>query len=164
MDHNIRLLVVLAFFALSLYRFIRAHRARPDKRSAPERLRADGLRPRAAPAPPAPIAPPSGDPIALPGAPGPAEVPGSIAGAGFEPGGSSRIATLAAVVAWLAPNAVVWLALFELPALENIPVSWRVATGIVASVLLIAFARAVGARFRARPDSSFPGGNPFPDS
>jgi hypothetical protein len=136
MEHNVRLLVVLAFFALSLYRFIRAQRARADKRSAPERPRA----------------------------PGSAGVSGSIAGPGFEPGGSSRIATLAAVVAWLALNAAVWLALFELPALEDIPVSWRVATGIVASVLLIAFARAVGARFRARPGSSLPGGNPFPDS
>jgi hypothetical protein len=148
-ERTIRLIVVLALFALSFVRLLR--KARSANRPPPQT-------PPALPLPrqttPAPTATPS--PID-PAAP-------AIANPGLDSDRSSPLGTFAAAVVFLGGNAAVWLALFELPALEDIPVDWRLAAGVIANLLLIWLARTARARLGARHGREMPGGNPFPDS
>lgn len=156
MERTLRLIFLAVFVALGVYRFIRSMKAGVSKRPLPAipgtgGILAQDARP-AATVNPAPI-----DPTDPTGA-------GSIAGPGGESGG--KIAKFAAAVVFVAGNAAVWLCLFKLPALEAVPVIWRLVAGILANFYLVRLARAVGVRLRgrARPGSALTGGNPFPDS
>jgi hypothetical protein len=148
-ERTIRLIVVLALFALSFVRLLR--KARSGNRPKPQTPPAVRLPTQATPAPTATPSPT--DPAAT-----------AIANPWLDADRSSPLATFAALVVWLGGNAAVWLTLFELPALEDIPVNWRLAAGVMANLFLIWLARAARARLRARRGPQMPGGNPFPDS
>jgi hypothetical protein len=139
-ERTIRLIVVLALFALSFVRLLR--KARSGNRPPTQ------TRPAPTPTPsPSPI-----DPAAT-----------AIANPGLDSERSSPLANFAAAVVLLGGNAAVWLTLLELPALEDIPVDWRLAAGVIANLFLIWLARTVRARLRTRHGREMPGGNPFPD-
>src|SRR5262245_8878414 len=53
-----------------------------------------------------------------------------------------------AVVAWLAANALIWFALFGLPLLENVPPVPRGVAGIFANFYVIPWAQNIGRRCR----------------
>ncbi len=139
-ERTIRLIVVLALFAFSLVRMWR--KARSGQRRSPATPPAAQLPARTAPAPP----------------------PSPVPDAWLDPGGSSRLAMLAAGAVWIGGNVAMWLALFELPALADTPVNWRLAAGVIGNLLLLWLARAVAARLRPRRNPQMSGGNPFPDS
>ncbi len=156
MERTVRLIFLAVFVALGIYRFIRSMKAAVSKRPLSGIPGTGGIiaqeaRPAAA-VNPAPI-----DPTAPTGS-------GSIAGPGGPSGGNAAIARFAAAAVFVAGNAVIWLCLFGLAALETVPVIWRLFGGILANFYLIGLARAVGVRLRrgARPELT--GGNPFPDS
>jgi hypothetical protein len=126
---------------------------------------------------PRPAVPPTSGGAARPAEPAAARVPAPIAtGASADtvsgplapPGtgsGSSARASLAALLVWTLGNAAVWLCLFALPALDGVPVIWRLVAGVLASFYLVVLARGVAARIRGRSGRSaqMSGGNPFPD-
>jgi hypothetical protein len=60
-------------------------------------------------------------------------------------------------------NAILWLTLFGLPALEHIPVIWRLFIGIFANFYLLPYARAAGRKQlkKMRASAVEGGGNPF---
>jgi hypothetical protein len=145
-ERTIRLIVVLALFALSFVRLLR--KARSGNRPSPQTPPAVPPPTQTRPAPtPSPI-----DPAAT-----------AIANPGLDSERSSPLANFAAAVVLLGGNAAVWLTLLELPALEDIPVDWRLAAGVIANLFLIWLARTVRARLRTRHGREMPGGNPFPD-
>ncbi|MGB6605958.1 MAG: hypothetical protein WA747_11975 [Steroidobacteraceae bacterium] len=137
-ERTIRLIVVLALFAFSLLRMWKKARG--------------GNRPSSVPPPAA----------QLPTRNAPA--PGSIPDGWIDSGGSSPLAMFAAGLVWIGGNVAMWLALFELPALADIPVNWRLAAGVIGNLFLILIARAIAARLRPRRSPQMTGGNPFPDS
>ena len=137
-----RLIMLAAFVALGIYRLIRYTKAATTKGPRP------AIPPTAGAAPPV-------DPGAAPGTWGP-----------VSDSGRPLRATLAAVLVWALGNAVLWLCLFGLPALESVPVVWRLVAGVLVSFYLVVLARGVAARVRGRtgPGAQMSGGNPFPDS
>jgi hypothetical protein len=148
-ERTIRLIVVLALFAFSLLRMWKKARS--------------GNRPSSA-TPPAAQFPARAAPVPASAPPPMSPAPGSVPDAWIDSGGSSPLAMFAAGLVWIGGSVAMWLALFELPALADIPVNWRLAAGVIGNLLLIWIARAVAARLRPRPGAQMTGGNPFPDS
>jgi hypothetical protein len=148
-ERTIRLIVVLALFAFSLLRMWK--KARSANRASSAAPPAAQLPTRTAPAPASTLPPMN-------------PAPGSVPDAWIDSGGSSPLAVLAAGLVWTCGNVAMWLALFELPALADFPVNWRLAAGVVGNLFLIWIARAVAARLRPRRSPQMTGGNPFPDS
>jgi hypothetical protein len=155
--HRIDRFVTLAVFvALVIYRLIRYAKAATTKGPRPAARPTSGVLARSA-------APPAAASSAIAAASSDAAAP--LAPPGTGPGGST-LAALAAFLVWALGNAAVWLCLLELPALDDVPVIWRLIAGVLASCYLVILARAVAARLRGREGagSQRMGGNPFPDS
>jgi hypothetical protein len=129
MDHTVRFIILALVIAVSLLRAIRrssANRPQPDStRETPGGATAS--RPTTAPNAGAAVSPIEAD-------------------AGNSP--NRFAAVLVAALVWLAGNVAVWLCLFELPALEAAPKSWRFAALVFANIVLTALARVAAARVR----------------
>jgi hypothetical protein len=157
--HRIDRFIMLAVFVvLAIYRLIRYTKAATTKGPRPAAPPTSGV-----PARPAePAAAPASAPIATGATAG--TVSGPLAPPGTGSGGPART-SLAAVLVWTLGNAAVWLCLFALPALESVPVIWRLVAGVLASFYLVVLARGVATRIRERTGrtAQMSGGNPFPD-
>jgi hypothetical protein len=140
-----RLIMLAAFLALAIYRLIRYTKAATTRGPRPAIPSTSG---------------------ALARTPAPEAMASSTAPVDPAGSGGSALAAVAGFLVFALGNAAVWLCLFELPALEDVPVIWRLVAGVLASFYLIVLARRVAARLRGRPGpgSQMPGGNPFPDS
>ena len=140
MDRTVRIILLLIFVVAALVRTVRLGASRRPS-SAAVRPSTDTEAP-----PPAPAAPVTKSPIDA--------EPGSGAG--------GVVAVLAAIAVLAAGNAVVWLVLFRLPALEEVPTPWRVAAGVIANLCLIYLARAAATRVGKGADQDPPvGGSPI---
>jgi hypothetical protein len=137
MDTVARVLVVLALLAYSVFRLIRYFRY--------------GMARRVTAVPPSTWG-------VLPATETPAVVPPATRSARFLAGGMS-------ILLFATANAILWLTLFGLPALDQVPVIWRLFIGIFVNFYLLPFARAVGERQlkRMRTKAVEGGGNPFGD-
>ena len=71
------------------------------------------------------------------------------------------LGSLAAVVSWVAGNALLWTALFGFQYLDSIPVFWRLFVGVFANLYLIRLSRHIGERVTANSDTPRLPGNPF---
>jgi hypothetical protein len=67
------------------------------------------------------------------------------------------------ILVFATANTILWLTLFGLPALDHVPVIWRLFVGIFANFYLLPFARAAGEKQlkRMRASVAVRDGNPF---
>ena len=134
MDRVVRVSVVLALIAYSVFRLIRYFRY--------------GMARRVTAVPPSTwgVLPATETPPARP----------ATRSARLLAGGMS-------ILVFATANAILWLTLFGLPALEHTPVMWRLFVGIFANFYVLPFARMVGEKKlkRMRASSMETGGNPF---
>jgi hypothetical protein len=67
------------------------------------------------------------------------------------------------ILVFATANTITWLTLFRLPALDHVPVIWRLFVGIFANFYLLPFARAAGEKQlkRMRASVAARDGNPF---
>ena len=79
------------------------------------------------------------------------------------PSGFARrgLGSLAAVVSWVAGNALLWTALFGLQYLDGVPVFWRLFADVFANLYLIRLSRRIAERVTTNIDSSRSSRNPF---
>lgn len=134
MSHTISVLVLLAVAAVRLLRYLR--------KKAPARAA-----PKAAQAAPAPEARAAAAVVS------PLDPPREI---------NRGLARVAAALAFVLGNAVLWGCLFGLPALAQIPAAVRVAAGVLANFVIIQAARGRAAGAAAsREDSAGAGQNPI---
>jgi hypothetical protein len=140
MDTVVRVLVVLAFIAYSVFRLVRYFRYGMARRVTAVPPSTWGV----LPAPDTPT-----DMNAMPPV-----VPASRS--------VRLLAGGMAMVVFVAANAILWLTLLGLPALSQVPLIWRLFVGIFANFYLLPFARAVGERQLKRMQAKAVGSpNPF---
>lgn len=143
MDNAIRALVVLTLLGLSVYRIVRYFRHGMARRVAPVAVPSTVLG----------VMPGPADLTAAQAAATPAAVSGPV----------SRVRAAAITVAvFLAVNAILWLVLFAIPALAQIPLLWRLFIVIFANFYVLPFAQGVGAKYlKRRQAGAVTAGNPL---
>ena len=147
MDNAIRALVVLTLLGLSVYRIVRYFRHGMARRVAPVAVPSTVLG----------VMPGPADLTAAQAAATPAATPAAVSG----PVPRMRAAAITVAV-FLAVNAILWLVLFAIPALAQIPLLWRLFIVIFANFYVLPFAQGVGAKYlKRRQAGAVTAGNPL---
>lgn len=128
MEHNPRYFYLALAVVWSLFRLFRYVRAAAARR-------------------PGPALPPSGSATISDAAPAPASVQSPAAvQSPIAPAGGRLRGALAAAGILIAANAVIWPLLFFAPGIEQVPTLPRLVVGVLANLVLIRLAGAVGTR------------------